>query len=100
MKVAIIISDGVKQIMFTPENEQEKLALKLISPNDNIDLAVKQGSFYTDYPKAAGYSVNMCQGGYLRAWTSEDSVMLVLTPKEKKKDETLESVGSSTGHLI
>lgn len=30
MKVAIIFSGGVKQINFTPENEGEKQALKLI----------------------------------------------------------------------
>jgi hypothetical protein len=80
MKVAIIISEGVKQIMFTPENESETMALKMISPSDNIDLAVKQGSFHSD-DMAAGYQVSMCQGGYLRAWTHPDSVMLVLTPK-------------------
>lgn len=91
MKVAVIISEGIKQVMFTPENEQEKLALKMISPNDSIELAVKSGSFYSDYEKPAGYNVAMCQGGYLRAWTDESSIMLVLTPK-KKPDETLETV--------
>lgn len=84
MKVAIIISDGVKQVMFTPENDSEKQALKMITPDDNIKLAIRQGSFHTDYAsKAAGYRVDMCQGGYLRTWTDENSIMLVLTPKDK-----------------
>lgn len=83
MKTAIIITEGIKQIMFTPENDSEKQALKLITPDDNIELAVKKGSFHYDYDRPAGYSVDMCRGGYLRAWTSEDSVMLVLTPKKE-----------------
>jgi hypothetical protein len=95
MKVAIIISEGVKQIMFTPENDQEKLALKLISPNDSIELAVKQQvTFYSgsNSRKPAGYSISMCRGGYLRAWEDENSVMLVLTPKSEAADETLEEI--------
>lgn len=81
MKTAIIISDGVKQVMFTPENDSEKQALKMITPDDDIELAVKTGSFHASY-KPAGYHVGMCQGGFLRAWDDEDSVMLVLTPKK------------------
>lgn len=88
MKVSVIISEGVKQVMFTPENDNEKFALKMISPDDNIELAIKQGSFYADGLKPAGYSVNMCRGGYLRAWTNEDSVMLVLTPKKETSEAT------------
>jgi len=83
MKTTIIISDGVKQIMFTPENDSEKKALKLITPDDNIELAIKQGSFHHENTNAAGYNVSMCEGGYLRAWDSTDSIMLVLTPKAK-----------------
>lgn len=88
MKVAVIISEGVKQVMLTPENENEKFALRMISPDDNIELAVKQGSLlaaYGDIP--AGYNVNMCRGGYLRTWTDENSIMLVLTPKKPEAAE-------------
>lgn len=87
MKVAIIFTDGAKQINFTPENESEKQALRMITPDDNIELAVKTGSFIDAHNKPRPYSVdiNMCQGGYLRAFSSEESIMLVLTPKEKNK---------------
>lgn len=83
MKTAIIITDGAKQIMFTPETEMEKEALKLITAEDNIDVHIKRGGFHSK-GSVAGYSIDMCQGGYLRAWDSSDSVMLVLTPKKEQ----------------
>ena len=69
--------------MFTPENDSEKQALKMITPDDNIELAIKEGSFHGHDISAASYHVGMCQGGYLRAWEDKDSIMLVLTPKKK-----------------
>ena len=84
MKTTIIINDdGTKQIMFTPENDSEKQALRMITPDDNIELAVKEGSLHSTHAyKRAGYEANMCEGGYLRVWDSEDSIMLVLTNKK------------------
>lgn len=70
MKTAILITEGVKQIMFTPENESEKEALRYISPNDEIHTVVKKGTFY---------------GGYYRAEKNEGSVMFVITPKTLDK---------------
>lgn len=84
MKVSLIISEDVRQIMFTPESEQEKIALKMISKDDKIELAVKEGSFYG--MSSAGYRLGMCNGGYLRAWEDEDSIMLVITPKKDKEN--------------
>lgn len=83
MKTAIIIADGVKQIMFTPENDSEKEALKLLSAgNQNISVDFKTGHFYDRMPPSAhGYMVRACAGGYLRAYDSEESLMIVLTPK-------------------
>ncbi len=86
MKTAIIISDGVKQIMFTPENESEKQALKLITPQDDITVETKEGSLFDNHstPKSAiGYTVSECKGGYLRAYEDTDSLMIVLRPKKK-----------------
>lgn len=80
MKTAILITDGVKQIMFTPENDAEKEALKYISPNDNIHCVIKSGTF-SDKPQIFGANVYECRGGYYRAEESESSVMFVLTPK-------------------
>ena len=84
MKTSILITDGVKQIMFTPENENEKMALKMISPYDDIHTVVKQGHF-SDRDDVFGADIYMCQGGYLRAEDREESVMFVLTPKKKEK---------------
>lgn len=41
MKTAIIIADGIKQVMFTPENDSEKQALKMITPQDNITVEIR-----------------------------------------------------------
>lgn len=88
MKTAIIISDGLKQIMLTPENESEKLALKMITLDDEINLEAKSGTLYDNAPNCAkGYVVQKCQGGYLRAYESNDSLMLVLTPKNKNDEK-------------
>ena len=83
MRCAVIFADGIKQILFTPENDEERFALKLITANDDISLKIKHGSF-TDRNNfvPAGFTINECQGGYLRMYESADSVMLVLRPKE------------------
>jgi hypothetical protein len=86
MKTAIIIAEGIKQIMFTPENDSERQALKMITPDDDISIEVKHGTFYDTTPiSARGYTVQKCQGGFLRAYDSEESLMLVL--KRKSKDD-------------
>jgi len=88
MKTAIIIADGIKQIMFTPENDSERQALKMITLQDNITVEVKEGSLFDRSPKSAlGYTVQKCQGGHLRAYEDESSLMLVLRPKENIKKE-------------
>lgn len=87
MKVAIIFSGGVKQINFTPENEDEKQALKLITPNDNIQLAVKNGYFGEDRFQPFSININGCKGGYLRAFDHSESIMLVLSPREIEQNK-------------
>lgn len=85
MKTAILITQGVKQIMFTPENDAEKEALSYISPNDDIHTVIKRGTFYDD-GKIFGANIYECQGGYYRAEQQESSVMFVLTPKKASSD--------------
>lgn len=86
MKTAIIIADGIKQIMFTPENESEKQALKMITPQDDISVEVKEGTLYDNSPKCArGYVVQKSKGDYLRAYEDEESLMLILIPKPKER---------------
>ena len=87
MKCAIVLADGVKQIMFTPENKNEKMALKMISTEEEITVETKEGVFYDNFRDCQhkGYNVALCQGGYVRAFEDSNSLMLVLKPKEKKK---------------
>lgn len=82
MKTAILLADGVKQIMFTPETDNEREALKLITVNDDIRTVIKRGSFYSgDEGIVFGAKIYECQGGYMRAESDKESVMFVLTPK-------------------
>ena len=85
MKTAIIITGGVKQITLTPETPYEKQALSYINSNDDISIAVKCGSFVD--ATTLGLEVSRCQGDYLRAFTNQESVMLVLKPKENKENK-------------
>lgn len=86
MKTAIIIACGIKQICLTPENEEERQALKMITADDDISLEIKEGSMYDQPPFSSvknGYIIEKSQGGYLRGYTCSDSIMLVLTPKPR-----------------
>ena len=84
-KTAIIIADGIKQIMFTPENDAEKQALKMITIDDDISIEIKEGTLYDNSPKSAlGYVVRKCNGDYLRAYNDEESLMIVLRHKKDK----------------
>lgn len=87
MKTAILITSWGKQVMFTPETENEIEALKMITPDDNIHTVIKRGT-YSDRPEVFGANVFECVGGYYRAGEQPDSVMFVLTPKEKKVCKT------------
>lgn len=86
MKTAIILSDGIKQIVFTPENEQEKQALQMFSVDDNIEMAIKAGTFGDKRFKPFTASINMCQGGFLRVFDDAHSIIFVLSPKNKSDD--------------
>ena len=84
MKISIVIVEGAKQIMLTPETEHEKQALKFINPKDEITVVSKCGSFSDKY-NHANLQVNQCQGGYLRAFSESDSLMFLIKDKEISK---------------
>tara|TARA_R110000868_G_C10972640_1_gene770703 strand:+ start:32099 stop:32356 length:258 start_codon:yes stop_codon:yes gene_type:complete len=84
MKTAILLADGVKQIMFTPETDNEKEALKMITVDDDIHTVIKRASFYDSDDEIFGVDVFETRGGYMRASQDNESVMFVLTPKKKK----------------
>lgn len=102
MKCAVVLADGVKQVMFTPENENEKLALSMIGVEDEITVERKQGSFYQSYEqdKHQGYNVSLCKGGYLRAFKDTDSLMLVLKDKPTKEPHQAANPGEIIQHGV
>ena len=73
MKVSVLIIDEAKQIMLTPENDHERSALKMISPNDKIEAATKWGTMFDKEDRMAGYVVGKCQGGYYRGYPDEEA---------------------------
>ena len=80
--MSVVIAEGVKQVMLTPETDHEKEALKWISVEDDVEIAKHWGTF-DDAPSAYSYNSTKCQGGYVRRFAEADSLMFVLTPKKK-----------------
>ncbi len=87
MKSALIISNGVKQIMFTAETEEEEAILKLLSPNVDITVDIyENATMFDDIPPSSyGYLIGESQAGYNRAYKQKNSLMLVLRPKKESK---------------
>lgn len=79
MKLSIVIAEGIKQVMMTPESDHEREALKWISATDKIEIAQQWGT-YDDNPSHFSYNTSKCQGGYLRRFAEKDSLMFVITP--------------------
>lgn len=82
MKISIVISEGEKQIMMTPETDTEKEALKFITPKDDIEIATHWSTF-DDSPSIYSSNVSKCRGGNFGRFAEEDSLMFVLKPKIK-----------------
>ena len=80
MKISIVIVEGAKQIMLTPETEHEKQALKFINPKDPLKVVSLWGSFTNEYSHAK-LQVGECEGGYLRAFSEKDSLMFLIKDK-------------------
>ena len=83
MQISVVIVEGAKQIMLTPETEHEKQALRLISPKDEITVVSKRGGFCDKYSHA-NLQVSMCKGNYLRAFNDADSLMFLIKDKKIK----------------
>ena len=91
MKISIVIVEGAKQIMLTPETEHEKQALKFINPKDELKVVSRWGSFSNEH-NHANLQVEKCQGGYLRAFSKEDSLMFLIEDKKWKTTSKIPSL--------
>jgi hypothetical protein len=82
MKISLVIAEGMKQIMLTPESEHEKSCLKMIDAKEEILIAKRWGDFSNEHAKV---QVSECQGGYLRLFPEESSLMFILKDKKNKE---------------
>lgn len=84
MTAAVIITEGVRQIILTPETPEERAMLGLISSDDSVEVLSTTGTFYDRDAsvKPFGAKVKTCRGGYLRAWQHDESRILVFRAKE------------------
>lgn len=80
MKISLVIADGYKQVMMTPESDHEREAMRHIEPSDTLQVVQKQGAF-DDKPTHYSYNVSLAQGGYLRRFAETDSIMFVISKK-------------------
>lgn len=73
MKISLAITDGLRQIVLTPDGPDEKNILDLMHRQE-WGMEIKRGQFF------------ICAGGYARHGigkdTAEDSTMIVLRPVE------------------
>ena len=81
MKISIVIVEGAKQIMLTPETDHEKQALKFINPKDTLEVVSKWGRF-TNKEEHIGLQVSECEGDYFRAFQEAESLMFVIRDKK------------------
>ena len=81
MKISLIIVEGAKQIMMTPETDHEKDALKMIGKDDTLQVVKKHwGNFGNDWDKAQ-YQISKCEGGWYRPFEAKGSLMFVIEDK-------------------
>lgn len=80
MKISILLHEDGKQIMLEPENEHEKMALKMIAPGDKIEAASKWATFDNE-EKTYGYHVGLNQAGYYRAWPKDEALVFIVKNK-------------------
>lgn len=85
MKISVLLLEGAKQIMLTPENDHERSALKVIAPGDKIEAATKWGTYMDTEESLFGLEVGKCRGGYYRGYLSEESLMFIVRSEKKKE---------------
>lgn len=69
MKIILVLKDKSKQIVLTPESEEEKSIFDLFAPtNVKKEIEIFQG----------GYEIEKCVGGWLHEYPIEDSIILYI----------------------
>lgn len=84
MKTALVIVDGLRQIVLTPESPEEKAIAELLV-SQQWALEIKRGQFFVcrgDYARFGTWPIETGQYG------RDDSVMLVLRPEKFASTET------------
>jgi hypothetical protein len=76
MRTAFVFVGGVGQIVLTPQGEEEKRILALIR-TDPEKVKVSRGSYY----------LNRCQGGWIRQFKDDESLIITMGIEEDGKDE-------------
>lgn len=79
MKSAVVIIDGLTQIVLTPENEMDKKIVAILPNTGVLDASVFRGTFYE------------CRGGWHRQGpqgSSDDSLILRLTNNRPEQGST------------
>lgn len=94
MKISIIITEGAKQIMMTPETRVEKEALKFIAPSDTLKVVNKNRfvwGHFSDENEHVNYQISKSQGGYYRAFETRDSLMFIIEdePEDVQEESNL-----------
>ena len=85
MEVTLVSKNRINQIVLTPENDHEKVILRLIH-SSQVEATLKVGNF------------TECKGGWIRCFSPAvpmygvnendiDSLMVVLKPKDEKVKE-------------
>jgi len=83
MKVSLLIIDGVKQIILTPESKHEKECLAYISPGSKLETVLKTGTFM-GVDELDRYSFSECQGGWYRRYGDSESVAFIIKDTSKE----------------
>lgn len=81
MKIVLVITQEINQIVLTPETKEEKAIFKIFGTEKQIQVF------------RGGYTLEKCIGGWLREYDDRDSVILCVDKKERKENEDTEISG-------
>ena len=82
MLTTLLIQRDTKQLVLTPETESEKAIFKMF-PED-VTLSIKRGSFFSE-----------CRGGYIREFSDDHSLMLIMEDSDSRESHVSPKPGYS-----